>query len=190
MKNIAVITSGKSRGSNFQAIADNINRSEINISFVVVTSRKAPIIDKCESLDIPWKFISARNLAAFELELLYLIKEQKLDMIVLAGFMKQISGEFIRECGIPILNIHPALLPKFGGKGMYGSNVHKAVFEQGEKVSGATVHLVNEYYDEGQIVLQESVDVSDCENAEEIAKRVLKIEHSLYYRAVEKVLGV
>ncbi len=190
MKNIAIITSGKSRGSNFQAIADHINMSEINVSFVVVTSRKAPIIEKCDSLNIPWKFISIRNLAAFELELLYLTKEQKIDMIVLAGFMKQISKEFIRGCNVPILNIHPALLPKYGGKGMYGSNVHKAVYENGETISGATVHLVNENYDEGQIVLQESVDISDCENAEEIARRVLKIEHSLYYKAIEKVLNV
>ena len=190
LKKIAVLTSGNSRGSNFQAIADNINKSEINISFVVVTSRKAPIIEKCEAMSISWKFISAKKLAAFESELLDQINEHEIDLIVLAGFMRQISEDFISRCGIPILNIHPALLPEYGGKGMYGSNVHKAVFENKEKLSGATVHYVNENYDEGKIVLQESVDISECRGADEIAKKVLRIEHSLYYRAIEKVLGV
>ncbi|HOQ80442.1 MAG TPA: formyltransferase family protein, partial [Candidatus Cloacimonadota bacterium] len=106
----------------------------------------------------------------------------------LAGFMRKLSEQFLDTINTPLINIHPALLPKYGGKGMYGSNVHNAVFTAGEKISGATVHYVNKNYDEGDIIMQQSVDITDCQSPEEIGKKVLAIEHQIYGAAIEKIL--
>ena len=96
-------------------------------------------------------------------------------MIVLAGYLVRISKKILDE--FTIINIHPSLLPKYGGKGFYGMNVHNAVFENKELISGVTVHYVNEKLDDGDIILQKKVDISDCKDANEISKKVLKIEH-------------
>jgi folate-dependent phosphoribosylglycinamide formyltransferase PurN len=100
-------------------------------------------------------------------------------LIVLAGFLKLIPPDFIERFKNRVINIHPALLPSFGGKGMYGMNVHKAVFESSAKISGATVHIIDNTYDTGKIIAQKSVDISDVNSPEEIAERVLNIEHYL-----------
>ena len=102
-----------------------------------------------------------------------------IDLIVLAGFLKKIPIELIKAFKNKIINIHPALLPSFGGKGMYGMNVHHAVFNSSAKVSGPTVHFVDEIYDNGKIIGQRAVDISDVKTPEEIAERVLKVEHKL-----------
>jgi len=109
-------------------------------------------------------------------------------LIVLAGFMRKLSENFISET-VPIINIHPALLPKFGGKNMYGTAVHKAVFDSNEKKSGVTVHLVNNDYDSGQILNQREVDIADCSNPEEIGARVLELEHLIYPETIEKIIN-
>jgi folate-dependent phosphoribosylglycinamide formyltransferase PurN len=108
-----------------------------------------------------------------------LLNQYQIDLIVLAGFLKLIPGEIVRNFSGKIINIHPALLPSFGGKGMYGINVHKAVFESSSKVSGASIHFVDETYDTGKIIAQRCVDISDVSSPEEIAERVLKVEHEL-----------
>jgi len=120
----------------------------------------------------------------FEEKVLYLCQYHGIHLIALSGFLKKLSPMFIRDVSIPILNIHPALLPKFGGKGMYGMSVHKAVFDAADKESGATVHLVDAKYDHGKIVAQQVVEVSDCKTPAEIADRVLKIEHQLYGKTI------
>ena len=107
-------------------------------------------------------------------------------LVVLAGFIKKIPDYFIEEYENRIINIHPALLPSFGGEGMYGINVHKAVFNSSVKISGATVHFVDKIYDHGKIIDQRKVDISDLKTPEEIAARVLKIEHELLPYVVEK----
>ena len=107
------------------------------------------------------------------------LKQLEIEFVVLAGFLKLIPTEVIRNYKWKIINIHPALLPSFGGKGMYGINVHKAVFNSSAKVSGATVHFVDETYDTGKIIAQQCVDISDVKSPEEIAERVLKIEHKI-----------
>jgi folate-dependent phosphoribosylglycinamide formyltransferase PurN len=104
--------------------------------------------------------------------------------------MRKLSKEFFEAVKTPVINIHPALLPKYGGKGMYGMNVHKAVFEAGEKESGATVHYVNEEYDKGEIITQKRCDISMCISPDEIAEKVLKIEHEIYPKTIEKLLYV
>ncbi len=188
MNNIAILTSGLSRGSNFESIAEFFkDRNEPEISFVLITRKKAPIVKRCEKFGIPYLFISTKNYELFEENLLEEIKKKNITLIVLAGFMKKLSENFI-EKSCPIINIHPALLPKYGGKKMFGSAVHKAVFEAKEKVSGVTVHLVNSDYDSGKILNQQKVDISDCSNPEEIGKRVLELEHQIYPETIEKII--
>jgi len=119
-------------------------------------------------------------------DLILQLNKIRVDLIVLAGFLKMIPGNFVDEFENKIINIHPALLPSFGGKGMYGSNVHKAVFESSAKVSGATVHFVDKIFDHGSIIAQRTVDISDVAGYEEIAERVLKIEHELLPFVIEK----
>jgi phosphoribosylglycinamide formyltransferase-1 len=101
--------------------------------------------------------------------------------------MKKISTKVLDFFEGEIINIHPALLPSYGGKGMYGMNVHNKVFEDGEKISGATIHYVNERYDEGEIILNKSVDISEAKSPEEVQKTVLAIEHLLYSDAIKKM---
>lgn len=179
---LAVLTSGHSRGSNLRAL-HNYFRSQdkrIRIVFVTVSLPSAPVVDVCGELGLQVHHIPTRNMGSFEERVLELCRDEKIDLIVLAGFLKRLSSAFIEDVGIPILNIHPALLPKYGGKGMYGERVHKAVFAAGERESGPTVHLVNAMYDQGSILAQRKVDISGCGSPQEIAAEVLRAEHSLY----------
>jgi len=177
---------------------------QVQIAIVIHTKSNSPILDVCSEyglkpLHIPYVSKQeagegqpvSRNQSGlrFEEQLLSTIKEKGLDLIVLAGFMKQLSASFIDKACIPIMNIHPALLPKFGGKGMYGMRVHEKVFASREEYSGATVHLVDPEYDHGRIIAQERVWIADCRSAEEIAARVLKAEHYLYGRAIVSFLS-
>lgn len=190
-RKIVVLTSGNSRGSNLRAIAEYFQNYhvDIEIALVVVTLKQAPVLEVCEEFMLPSCFISSKNMEDYESKLLIEIQSLQPDAIILAGFMKQLSTWFLSSVNIPILNIHPALLPKFGGKGMFGINVHTAVFEAGEKISGATIHLVNEDYDKGQILAQKETDISDCSSPQEIAARVLKLEHELYAPTIVKYLN-
>jgi formyltetrahydrofolate-dependent phosphoribosylglycinamide formyltransferase len=113
------------------------------------------------------------------------LKNLEVNFIVLAGYLKLIPNDLIEKFENRIINIHPALLPSFGGKGMYGLNVHRAVFNSSAKVSGATVHMVDKTYDTGKIIAQKCVDISDVKNPDEIAERVLKIEHQLLPEVVK-----
>ena len=175
---IAVFVSG--RGSNLEAI---LNSSRLkNIAEV-----KAVFSDKfdCAAFNIAKNFaIKTYSLGdkvgciAYS-DLAEKLKQLEIEFIVLAGFLKLIPNEVIKNYKWKIINIHPALLPSFGGKGMYGIHVHKAVFNSCAKVSGATVHFVDETYDTGKIIAQQCVDISDVKSPEEIAERVLKIEHKI-----------
>ena len=109
----------------------------------------------------------------------------EVDYIVLAGYLKLIGANIVKEFSNKILNIHPALLPSFGGKGMYGKHVHQAVYDHGVKVSGATVHLVNEIYDAGSIVIQKACSIEGLQSPKEIAHKVLELEHEIYPQAVK-----
>ena len=120
------------------------------------------------------------------MSLLEILQNIETELIVLAGFLKKIPDILIEAFTDRIINIHPALLPSFGGKGMFGINVHKAVFQKSAQLSGATVHFVDKIYDNGKIIAQESVDISDVYSPEEIAERVLKVEHSLLPKVIKK----
>lgn len=181
---IAVFVSG--RGSNLSALLnypDLINLIEI----VAVVSDK---ID-CKAFEIAREFgiktfsIGQENGKINQNDITSILKKLEVDLVVLAGYLKLIPNEMIEKFENKIVNIHPALLPSFGGKGMYGSYVHRAVFNSSAKVSGATVHMVDKTYDTGKIIAQKCVDISDVKNPEEIAERVLKIEHQLLPEVVK-----
>jgi phosphoribosylglycinamide formyltransferase-1 len=188
MLNIAVLGSG--RGSNFQAILTAIQQGtlrNVRIAVVVSNNSGAGILEIARSEGIP---VSHRTVSQFADEeeycsaLLEEFRTRGINFIVLAGYMKRLPARFVKEFHNRILNIHPALLPKFGGKGMYGEHVHRAVLAAGEKRSGATVHLVDEEYDHGPIVLQKEVPVDPTDTPETLAAKVLKVEHELYPEAI------
>lgn len=186
MFNIAVFASG--RGSNFKSVLENVSKEKIRVCALVSDKSDCGAVEIAVQNEIPVFLVSSKNQTGFFSyeELILQLKKIPVDLIVLAGFLKMIPGFFVDEFEEKIINIHPALLPNFGGKGMYGMNVHKAVFKSAAKISGATVHFVDKIYDHGKIIAQKSIDITDLNSPEEIAERVLKIEHELLPSVVEK----
>ena len=184
--NIAVFASG--RGSNFEAVYFLIKSGEIkaNVSCLISNNTNAPVLDFAKNNGIEIYTIDVKSNAYSE-QLLEILSKQKIQLIVLAGYMKLIPENVVERFPNKIINIHPALLPSFGGKGCYGMNVHKKVLKSGVKFTGATVHFVNQNYDEGQIIAQEVVSISPEDSAEDIATKVLKIEHKLLPQVVKQI---
>ncbi len=185
---IAVFASGK--GSNFKAILEAIEKRDIpgaEIVLVLSNNADAGALSIAREHSIPAVQITSRQFAgedAYSKSLLEVLNRHRVNFIVLAGYMKIVPAAVIRAYRNRIVNIHPALLPAYGGKGMYGIHVHEAVLKNKAAVSGATVHLVDEEYDHGPIVLQEIVPVTENDTPESLAARVLELEHRLYPRAV------
>ena len=188
MYKIAVFVSG--RGSNLKSILSSFPLNEKKIEIVCVISDKKDCLafEIAHSNKIKTYSVSTMAKEKFltYLEIIENLDRLKVDLIVLAGYLKKIPNELIEQFEKRIINIHPALLPAFGGKGMYGSNVHKAVFEKSVQISGATIHFVDKIYDNGKIIAQESVSISDVKNPAEIAERVLKVEHKLLPKVIGK----
>ncbi len=187
---ICVFASG--RGSNLQAIINAIEekRLDCEIAFVLSNNSDSGALEIARKKNIPAIHLSEKvfHKNSFEESLIDVLDEFKPDLIVLAGYMKLIPESIIKKYRNRMINIHPALLPKYGGKGMYGMNVHRAVYESGDKFSGVTIHIVNENYDEGKILFQKKVDISDCASPEEIAEKVLLIEHSVYPEVIQSII--
>ncbi len=188
--NIAVFASGG--GSNFQQIIDHVANGDlaVNISLLVGNNSKAGCFQKAIENSIPTHHTSPShydNPVDYVYDLLDKLEENNIDLIVLAGYMKMLPVELIIKYSQRIVNIHPALLPAFGGQGMYGMNVHRAVKSYGARVSGVTIHLVDEEYDHGLVIHQEAVPVYDTDSPEEIAARVLKCEHAMYWRVIKAI---
>jgi phosphoribosylglycinamide formyltransferase-1 len=176
-------------GSNFASIADAAARGEIPIDVVVMihNNARAGAKEKAIARGIPTEWVPHQAFpdeAAYARRLLELLEQYRVDLIALAGFMQRVPTEVVRRYAGRMTNIHPALLPLFGGPGCYGHHVHEAVFAAGMKVSGPTVHLVDEEYDHGPILLQRAVPIHDCASPDEIAARVLIEEHKLYPEAL------
>lgn len=191
LKNIVVFASGS--GSNFQSIIDAIQTGKIHARITGLISNKKGIkaLERAADHLIPTAILSERNYPSFEEysnTLLEQLFEWDADLIVLAGFLKKIPPNVIQAYRNQILNIHPSLLPKYGGKSFYGLNVHKAVLESGDKVSGCTIHLVSEKYDEGPILDQVKVPVLDGDTPEKLAARVLEQEHRTYPSVISDYL--
>jgi phosphoribosylglycinamide formyltransferase 1 len=184
--NIAAYISGS--GSNLKTIIDNSLKGVISSKvMLVIADRKASGLDYPASMGIETAVVSRNELSRAEFLKTQsdLLKSHKIDLIILAGFIKKLPDEIVREYKDRIINIHPALLPKFGGKGMHGINVHKAVIDAGEQFSGPTVHFVNEVYDSGEILLQRKISITAGETPESLQKRVLEIEHTIYTEAIK-----
>lgn len=186
--NIAVFGSG--RGSNFQAIVQAIQRGTIpnaTVRVVISNNSTAGILEIARANGIPAEHISERQFSSatdFVNHLLATLRRYDVNFIVLAGYMKRVPQQIISQFRNRIINIHPALLPKFGGPGMYGMRVHEAVIAAGEKVSGASVHYVDEEYDHGAVIIQRCVEVKPDDTPESLAARVLEVEHELYPEAL------
>ena len=185
MLKIAVFVSG--RGSNLKAILDSQKLQDLaSVTAVISNKIDCPAFEIARDYSINTYYFGKANGAVQYSKLTEFLTSLDIDLIVLAGFLKIIPAELINTFRNRIINIHPALLPAFGGKGMYGMNVHRAVFDSSAKQSGATVHFVNEVYDDGEIIAQRKVDISELKSPEEIAEKVLKIEHDLLPDVIEQ----
>ena len=185
---LAVFASGG--GTNLQSIIDKSEAGQIDAQVVVVISNnsQAGALKRAQKHGIANFHISQNQFASEEEfceKLLSILQNYKVDLIVLAGYLKKIPEKIILTYKNRVINIHPALLPSFGGKGMYGHFVHEAVLARGCKVSGVTVHIVNEEYDQGPIIAQRSVEVKEDDTPETLAQRVLKEEHKIYPEVIQ-----
>ena len=182
-KNTAVLISG--RGSNLRSLVkySKTKKSLIRIVLVVSNNFSAKGLDYANKSKINNVFIKDSNKKSFEDRLLKLLKKNNVDLICLAGFMKILSGSFIRKFNKPILNIHPSLLPKYKGL-----NTHNRAIQNKDKYSGATVHIVNDKLDSGKVILQKKVKILKSDNVRSLEKKVLKIEHEIYPKAIDKFL--
>ena len=186
MKNIVVLVSGN--GSNLQRIIDCTVSGEIPDTAVslVVADRQCYGLERAEAHHIPTIIIPRGK--SFSSELLRELPENT-DLIVLAGFLSILSKEVCDLFKGKIINIHPALLPKYGGKGMWGHHLHQAVLESGEKESGATVHHVTSGIDEGEIIIQKSFEISEDDNLQTLMEKVHSVEQEIFPKAIQKVLN-
>lgn len=186
MLNIGVLISGN--GTNLQALIDGINKGLINgkIKLIISNKENAYGLIRGKKANIESMYMDSKvDSATYSNMLLKEFKKKEIDLVVLAGFIKVLSKEFINEYKNRIINIHPSLIPSFCGKGYYGDRVHKAVLEYGVKYTGATVHFVDEGTDTGPIIMQEVVKVDKNDTLETLKKRVLDVEHKLLVEAVK-----
>lgn len=183
---LAVLASG--RGSNLQAIIehfDNLARERVaKVALVASNRADSPALLRAATASIDIAHFDASDDGS---ELLALLQKFRIDLVVLAGYVKRIPSNVIREYAGRIINIHPALLPAFGGEGMYGARVHEAVIASGARETGVTVHLVDDEYDRGAIIAQWRVPIDESDTPDTLAARVLNVEHVVYPRAVEMV---
>ncbi len=183
MTNLAIFASGG--GSNAKKIIEYFEkREDVSVALIVSNKKNAGVLNHAKAFDIPSLVLEREDFYQNK-SVLKTLEKARIDLIVLAGFLWLIPPYLIETYPERILNIHPALLPKYGGKGMYGMNVHKAVKKAGETVSGPTIHLVNEKYDDGKHLLQVKVPIDKNDTPQEIAAKVLKAEHYYYPRVID-----
>jgi phosphoribosylglycinamide formyltransferase 1 len=183
---IAVFASGS--GTNLQALMDHFAESDAGTIGLVISDRpQAQALERAREAGIPAHVIQvhSRPIAAVTADTIDALGVARIDLVALAGYLRLLPSEVVRRFAYRILNIHPALLPAFGGKGMYGERVHRSVLETGCRITGATVHFVNERYDEGRILAQWPVPVLAEDTPATLQQRVLRVEHDLYPAAVE-----
>lgn len=183
---IAVLASG--RGSNLQALIDHFARlgesSPATIALVASNRSSAPALERGRARGISAEYFDTNDDGSALAELL---ERYEIELVVLAGYMKHVPPLVISRWQGRMLNVHPGLLPEFGGAGMYGARVHAAVIERGSRVTGVSVHLVDEEFDHGPVIAQWRIAVRPDDTAESLAARVLEVEHIVYPRAVEMV---
>lgn len=185
MKRLAILASGS--GSNAEKIISHFQNSEkAEIALVASNKADAFVLERAKRFEVPTFTFTRKEMEAGNL--LVKLQTEKIDWVILAGFLLKIPVELTRAFPDRIVNIHPALLPKYGGKGMYGSFVHEAVKAAGDSETGITIHLVNENYDEGRIVFQTSVPLSDEDTPDSIAEKVHALEHKHFPEVIENLM--
>lgn len=184
--NIAIFASGG--GSNAESIIQHFaDRESADIALIVSNKPNAYVLQRAENHSIDHETVSRKDYKDAK-TMLSLLALHDIDFIVLAGFLWLIPSFLTEAFPKKIVNIHPALLPQYGGKGMYGKHVHQAVFDNNERQSGITIHYVNENYDEGQIIFQETVDLLTTDTPDVIASKVLALEHEHFAKTIESIL--
>ncbi|MCT4615976.1 MAG: phosphoribosylglycinamide formyltransferase [Marinifilaceae bacterium] len=185
MINIAILASGS--GSNAENIANYFKANQlVNIDCIITNNPNAYVIKRAEKLNIDFKIFNKSEMKSEDKMLKYL-NERNIDFVVLAGFLLLVPKILIDKFPNKIINIHPALLPNYGGKGMYGMNVHNAVIENKERESGITIHYVNENYDEGEYISQHKCTVDKNDDAESLANKVHELEYEFFPKVLEDV---
>ncbi|MEM7485655.1 MAG: phosphoribosylglycinamide formyltransferase [Bacteroidota bacterium] len=186
MKRVVILASGS--GSNAENIIQYFKENDsIEVSAVLTNNKAAKVLERCERLGVPAFFFN-RNAFSRSDSVIGLLKSLHPDLIVLAGFLWKIPFSFVAAFPNTIINIHPALLPKYGGKGMYGTKVHEAVKKHSEPETGITIHYVNENYDEGTIIFQAKTSVLPSDSVDDIASKVHQLEYEHFPKIIEKLL--
>ncbi len=186
MKRIAIFASGS--GSNAQKIIEYFrDNKEIEVTLVLSNNKGAYVLERAVAMDIP-AYVFNRQLFYETEEVHDILRDIGIDYIVLAGFLWLVPENLLKSWPNHIINIHPALLPKFGGKGMYGDKVHQAVIEAGEKETGITIHYVNEKYDEGEIIFQKVFKILPNDTPESIAEKIHALEHTHFPAVIEQLV--
>jgi len=180
---IAIFASGAA--SNAANIVAQLHNVSAEIVLLISNNSQSGIFNIGQKNNINSKLIDHKN----EVELLKILEEAKVNYIILAGYLKLIPQKIIQNFENKILNIHPALLPNYGGKGMYGMHVHNAVFQNNEPKTGITIHIVNEEFDKGKILFQKEVAIEDCKSAAEIATKVQQLEHEFYPKVIKQFVS-
>lgn len=186
MKKIVIFASGS--GTNAENIIKYFNNSNTGTVVSIFTNNpKAYVIERAKNFQVPTEIFNKEDF--IESKVLQKLNALQPDLIVLAGFLLKFPENIVAQYPDKIINVHPALLPKYGGKGMYGSNVHKAVVENKEKETGITIHYVNENYDEGNIIFQKEVLLSGSETPDEVAAKIHELEQQFFPSIVEQILN-
>lgn len=185
MKKIVIFASGS--GSNAENIILHFEkRSDVNVVKIFTNNPNAKVLDRSKKYSIPTEIITKKEL---EEELLQNLININPDLIVLAGFLLKFPLSIINDFPNKVINIHPALLPKYGGKGMYGMNVHNAILENKESETGITIHYVTKNYDEGEFIFQKNISITECKTVEEIAQKVHELEQENFPLVIEKLIN-
>ena len=187
MKNLAILVSGS--GSNMQRIFEAIQSQELKNCVIncVIADRDCHALDRSLDNDVETYLIERSENLSKDLD--EIVEAEIIDVIILAGFLTILSEEFTRKWEHKIINIHPSLLPKYGGIGMYGKHVHQAVLDNNEKESGASVHYVTHGVDEGAVILQDSFIIEEGDDVVDLQRKVALVEHKIYVEAIDKIVN-
>jgi phosphoribosylglycinamide formyltransferase-1 len=187
MKRIAIFASGS--GTNAEKISEYfLDREDVDVSLIFTNNPMAGVIKRACRLQIPVVFFDKKTFYHTG-KITQILQNEGIDLVVLAGFMMLVPSVLVNAFPDKIINIHPALLPKYGGKGMYGQFVHEAVVNAAEVQSGITIHYVNERYDEGNIIFQATCDIHPGDTAEDVAAKVHQLEYEHYPRVIDELLS-
>lgn len=185
MQRLAILASGS--GSNAEKIMEYFQKSKkASVALIASNKTDAFVLERAKKFQVPTFTFSRKEMQ--EGKLLEKLKQEKIDWVILAGFLLKIPEELIRAFPDRMVNIHPALLPNYGGKGMYGMHVHEAVKAAGDKSTGITIHLVNENYDDGKIIFQAATAIDPTDTPEDIAQKVHALEHRYFPEVIESLI--